>query len=165
MQRQWTRALTLCAFFCVAAGCGVSASSTGLTKDFVEEGKAALSYMQSDLIPAVGTARFADAIASSRARVKLVQSKVKNDVDKDVWLILALINVKTYELNGHKEMAGLPAMQTRTARRATEELTNERDACMSEADGWVNGTLMLRVLQSGPCLQQGRQAAAILKLK
>ena len=148
----------------MAAACGASRTSTGLTQDFVEAGRAAYSYMKSDLIPAIGTARFPDVIAASRARVKLVQSKVAAQADEGVWLILTMINAKVNESNGAREMAGL-VQPSRAAREAAEDLANEQEHCMSEADGWLNGTLSLRILKTGPCLQQATRAMAVLTKK
>ena len=162
MVRRVIGTLALCGCV-VAAGCGASASASGLTSGFAAEAKAAHDYMKSDVIPAVGTPRFPTVIAASRARVKIVQSKISGDVDEGVWLLLMMVNVKSNELNGAKELAATMTAPSRTVREALREVENERDTCMGEADGWINNTLLKQVLTKGACLAQARQAAAILK--
>jgi hypothetical protein len=53
----------------MAAGCGASASGTGVTSAFAKIGRDAHNYMKSDLIPGIGTARFPEVLAVSRAKV------------------------------------------------------------------------------------------------
>lgn len=168
MLRRLIRGLTLCG--CVmAAGCGVSASPTGLTPGFGEAAKAAHGYMASDLVPAIGTARFPDAYAASRARVKIVQSKVASEADQGVWLLLTMVNVKSSELNGARELAetvNLPSQTMRTMRESALEVASERDTCMSEANSWLTGpSVLVASLKTRPCLQQARVAMAILSKK
>ena len=147
----------------VAAGCGVSASGTGLTAGFAEAARDAHRYMKSDLIPGIGTAQFPETLALSREKVRIAQSKVAGDADEGVWLLLTMVNVKSSESHGARELAATMRQPSRAMRDAAEEVTNERDHCLSEADGWLTGTsLHLRVLNAGPCLQQARLAAAIL---
>ena len=164
MRRRWIRILTLCSCW-VAAGCGASTTGTGLTASFAEAARDAHSYMKSDLIPGIGSAHFSETLAVSRTKVRIAQSKMAGDVDEGVWLILTMVNVKSNEANGAREMAGLVLQPSRAVREAAEDVANEREHCMSEADGWLNGTLHLRILKAGPCLQQARLAAAILKKK
>jgi hypothetical protein len=149
----------------MAAGCGVSASATGLTSGFAAAARDAHNYMKSDLIPAIGTPRFPTVLAVSRTNVKLAQSKAASDADEGVWLLLTMVNVKSYELNGARELAATMTLPSQAVREADLEVATERDHCMSEADGWINGTLALRILTKGPCLQQARLAAAMLKGK
>jgi len=168
MLRRLIPGLTLCG--CVmAAGCGVSASPTGLTPGFAEAAKPAHSYMASDLIPAIGTARFPDAYAASRARVKIVQSKVASEADQGVWLLLTMVNVKSNELNGAREMAetmNLPPQTMRTMRESALEVASERDTCMSEANSWLTGPgLLVGSLKERPCLKQAKLALAVLSKK
>ena len=162
MLRRLIRGLTICGCV-IAAGCGASASGTGLTADFANEAKKAHSYMKSDLIPGIGTERFAVTYAASRARVKIVQSKVANEAERDVWLLLTMVNVKSNELNGAKELAATMNQPSRAMREAAEEVATERDTCLSEADGWLSGkSLLLASLKERPCLKQARLALAIL---
>ena len=158
---------TLAVFGCaMAAGCGVSASGTGLTPAFAKIARDAHNYMKSDLIPGIGTARFPDALAVSRAKVKIAQTKVGGDADQGVWLLLTMVNAKSYELNGAREVAEMAPESSEAVREAAQDVTNERDQCLSEADGWLTGTAaQLRTLNAGPCLQQARLAASILMKK
>jgi hypothetical protein len=149
----------------MAVGCGVSASGTGVTAGFAKAASDAHRYMKSDLIPGIGTARFPDTLAVSRAKVKIVQSKVAGDADHGVWLLLTMVNVKSYELNGALELAGVISESSQAMREAAQDVTNERDTCLSEAGGWLSGTSShLQALNAGPCLQQARLAAKILNL-
>jgi hypothetical protein len=168
MLRRLIPGLILCG--CVmAAGCGVSASPTGLTPGFAEAAKPAHSYMASDLIPAIGTARFPDAYAASRARVKIVQSKVASEADQGVWLLLTMVNVKSNELNGARELAetmNLSPQTVRTMRESALDVASERDTCMSEAETWLTGSgLLVGSMKERPCLQQARLALAVLSKK
>lgn len=165
MLRRLIRGLTVCGC-AMAAGCGASASGTGLTPDFADAAKKAHTYQKSDLIPGIGTARFPVAYAASRARVKIVQSKVASEADQGVWLLLTMVNVKSSELNGAREMAETTRVQSRAVREADEEVETERDTCLSEADGWLSGkSMLLKSLKERPCLQQALLAAAILSKK
>ena len=145
---------------------GVSARGTGVTTEFAKDARAAHAYMTSDLIPAIGTARFPTAYAASRARVKLVQSKVAGDADQGVWLLLTMVNVKSNELNGAREMAetmNLSPQTMRTMRESALEVASERDTCMSEANSWLTGSgLLVGSMKERPCLQQARLALAVL---
>jgi len=169
MLRRLIRSLTLCGC-AMAAGCGVSASPTGLTPGFAEAAKPAHSYMASDLIPAIGTARFPDAYAASRARVKIVQSKVASEADQGVWLLLTMVNVKSGEVHANREMAAemnLSPQTIRSMRESALEVSTERDVCLSEANNWLNGAgtpLHLRAMNEAPCLQQARLAAKTLHI-
>jgi hypothetical protein len=165
MLRQLFRALALCGC-AIAAGCGVSATGTGVTPGFAEAARDAHSYMKSDLIPAIGTARFPDAYAVSRTKVRLVQSKVAGNADQGVWLLLTMVNVKSNEAHGARELAETMRMDSRVVREAALDVANERDTCLSEADSWLTGTsLQLPVLNAGPCLQQARLALSVLTQK
>jgi hypothetical protein len=170
MLRQWIRRLTLCSCVLVA-GCGVSATGTGVTTEFAKDARAAHAYMTSDLIPAIGTARFPTAYTASRARVKLVQSKVAGDVDQGVWLLLTMVNVKSSELNGARELAAtmnLSSQAMRTMREGAQDVATERDSCLSEANAWLNGRstpLHMQMLNQGPCLQTARLAYSVLTKK
>jgi len=165
MLRRLLWKLTLCG--CVmAGGCGVSASPTGLTPGFAEAAKPAHSYMASDLIPAIGTARFPNAYAASRARVKIVQSKVVSEADQSVWLLLTMVNVKSNELNGARELAESMTSPSGAMQDAALEVASERDTCMAEADTWLTGpAVLIASLKSRPCLQQAKLALAILSKK
>ena len=167
MLRQWLRRVTLCG--CVlTAGCGASASGTGVTAEFAEAARAAHAYMTSDLIPATGTARFPLAIAASRARVKVIQPKAASEADHGVWLLLTMVNVKSGELHASREMAAtmdLSPQTLRSMRESAQDVANERDTCLAEADSWLNGAstpLHLKVMNDGPCLKQARLAESIL---
>jgi len=170
MMRHGMMGLALCCS-ALAAGCGVSASATGVTADFADVARKAHSYMTSDVIPAIGTARFPLAIAASRARVKVVQSKVAGEADQGVWLLLTMVNVKSDELNGSREMAdtmNLSPQARQTMRKAAIEVTTERDTCLSEANNWLNGAgtpLHLQVMNEAPCLRQAKLALAMLSKK
>ena len=153
----------------MAAGCGASASGTGLTPDFADAARKAHSYQKSDLIPGIGTARFPVAYAASRARVKIVQSKVASEADQGVWLLLTMVNVKSNELNGAREMAETMSLSPQTLRSMREsalEVANERDTCLSEANSWLTGSgLLVGSMKERPCLQQARLALAVLSKK
>ena len=165
MLRRFIRGLTLCSCL-MAAGCGVSASATGLTPGFAEAARNAHSYLKSDLIPAIGTAHFSSNLAASRAKVKIAQSKVAGNADQGVWLLLTMVNVKSDELNGARELAATMNLQSRAVREAQEDVATERDTCLSEADSWLTGTsLLVASLNARPCLQQARLALAILTKK
>jgi hypothetical protein len=168
MLRRLIRGLTVCGC-AMAAGCGASASGTGLTPDFADAARKAHSYQKSDLIPGIGTARFPVAYAASRARVKIVQSKVASEADQGVWLLLTMVNVKSSELNGAREMAEtmtLSPQTMRTMREAQEDVATERDTCLSEADGWLSGkSMLLASLKERPCLKQAKLALAVLSKK
>ena len=154
--------LTLCGC-AMAAACGASASGTGLTPDFEDEARKAHSYLKSDLIPGIGTERFPVVHAASRARVKIVESKVENEAERGVWLLLTMVNVKSYELNGARELAATMNLPSRAMREAAEEVETERDTCLAEADGWLSGkSLLVASLKERPCLKQARLALAIL---
>ena len=163
------RGLILCSC-ALAAGCGVSASATGVTPDFAKSARETHAYMTSDLIPAIGTARFPLAIAASRARVKIVQSKAKGDADFGVWLLLTMVNVKSGEVHANREMAAemnLSPQTIRSMRESALEVSTERDVCLSEANNWLNGAgtpLHLRAMNEAPCLQQARLAAKTLHI-
>jgi hypothetical protein len=167
MMRQWLPGLILCSS-ALAAGCGVSASATGVTADFADAARKAHGYLTSDVIPAIGTARFPLAIAASRARVKVVQSKVAGEADQGVWLLLTMVNVKSDELNASREMAetmNLSSQAMRTLRESALEVATERDTCLFEANSWLNGAatpLHLRVMNEAPCLRQAKLALAML---
>ena len=62
-----------------------------------------------------------------------------------------------------RELAATMKMSSKAVREADLDVSNELDHCMSEAGGWINAKLHLRVLRQGPCLQLARQAAAMLK--
>src|SRR5262245_37297830 len=162
MLRRFIRAFSLCG--CVmAAACGTSASGTGLTPGFAKIAGDAHNYMKSDLIPGIGTPRFPDALAVSRAKVKIAQSKIAGDADQGVWLLLTMVNVKSNEANGAREMPDLVPGSSQVVQEAAQDVAKERDQCLSEADGWLTGTAsQVRTLSAGPCLQQARLAAKIL---
>ena len=143
----------------------LSTTSTGLSAGFAQAARDAHSYMKSDLVPGIGTPHFPENLAVSRAKVKIAQTKISGDVDEGLFLILTLINAKSSESHAAREMAGLVLQPSRAVREAPDDLANELDHCMSEADGWANGTLHMRILNGGPCLKQGKMAAAILKQK
>ena len=167
MLRRWIRGLTLCG--CVlAAGCGVSASATGVTADFAEDARAAHTYMTSDLIPAIGTARFP--LASPRRAHESRSSSRKRPArpttacgSSSRWSTSSRAN---YTPN--REMAAtmnLTSQTIRSMREAALEVATERDTCLSEANNWLNGAstpLHLQVMNEGPCLQQARLALAVL---
>ena len=163
MLRGLIRSLTLCGC-AMAAGCGVSASGTGLTASFAEAAKDAHSYMKSDLIPGIGTARFSSAYAVSRTKVRIAQSKVAGDADQGVWLLLTMVNVKSNEAHGARELAETMRMQqSGVVQEAALDVANERDTCLSEADGWLTGSSVhVARLNAGPCMQQARLALAVL---
>jgi hypothetical protein len=74
-----------------------------------------------------------------------------------------MVNVKSNEANGAREMADLVPGSSKVVQEAAQDVANERDQCLSEADGWLTGTAsQLRALNAGPCLQQARLAAKIL---
>src|SRR5262245_41344270 len=135
MLRRLIRGLTLCG--CVMLrGSGASTATSRLSADVAEAARDAHNYMKSDLVPGIGTARFADAIAASRAKVRIAQSKVSADADKGVWLVLMMVNVKSNESNGASELARTVSVApSRAAREAAQDLANELDHCMSEAEG------------------------------
>jgi hypothetical protein len=166
MLRRLIRGLALCGC-AMAAGCGVSASGTGLTAGFAEAAKDAHRYMKSDLIPGIGTARFPSAYAVSRTKVRIAQTKVAGNADQGVWLLLTMVNVKSNESNGAGELAEVTGMQQSPAvREAALDVANERDSCMSEVDSWLSGTSSLVAsLNARPCLQQARLALAVLNKK
>ena len=150
----------------MAAGCGASATATGVTPGFAKVAKDAHNYMKSDLIPGIATARFPDVLAVSRSKVKIAQSKIGGDADQGVWLLLTMVNVKSNEANGAREMADLVSPPSEAVREAADDVANERNQCLSEADGWLNGPAsQLRTLKAGPCLRQARLAASILMKK
>ena len=165
MLRAWSiRVLTLSGL-AVAAGCGVSASGTGLTPAFADVARDAHRYMTEHMLTAIGTERFPTALAESRSRVRALKSKVSNDTDKGLWLVLTMINVKSGEAGQMHEMRGYldrsPAVQA-----AARDVISERDACLAEARGWLSGTASkVPGLKAAPCLQSARQAAAMLGLK
>jgi hypothetical protein len=148
----------------IAAGCGgVSASATGLTPAFADIARDAHRYMKFDLIPAIGTGRFPMMLAASRAKIKVGQLKIASEADKDVWLILTMVNVKANESNGMTEVSGLMSLPSTAVQSAAEDVTGERDQCMAEAEGWLSGSSSkVAGLKAGPCLAMARQAAAIL---
>ena len=123
MLRTWSIGVLTLSGLAVAAGCGVSASTTGLTPAFAEAAGDAHRYMTEHLLAAMGTSQFPRALAESRARVKTVRSKVSNDADKNLWLVLAMINVKSnearsmYDLRNYMDRA--PQVVTRVIGRAT----------------------------------------------
>ena len=169
MLRRLIRMLALygCA---MAAGCGVSASGTGLTAAFTEAARDAHRYITSDLVPAIGTARFPVVLATSRAKVKILQLKAASDADNGVWLILTMINAKSNESHHTDELTGLMNQLSGDAQAASsdaqatsQDVANERDQCIAEAEGWLSGnSSKVAALKAGPCLQQARRAAAIL---
>ena len=169
MLRQWIRGLILCSGV-LATGCGVSASATGVTPDFAKSAKEAHAYMTSDVIPGTGTARFPFVIAASCAWVTIVRSKAASEADEGVWLLLAMVNVKANELHAAREMAATMTLSPQTMRSMREsalDVETERDVCLSEANNWLNGAgtpLHLKMMSQGPCLQQARLAAKILKI-
>lgn len=145
----------------IAFGCGVSASSTGLTPAFADLARSANGYIKSDLIPAIGSARFPMALAASRARVKSIQLKVASEADKGLWLILTMINVKSSESHNMKEE--LEVRPSRVAQSADDDLTAERDQCVFEAQEWLTAPeSRVARLKTQPCLRQALQAAALL---
>ena len=165
MLRRLIRGLALCG--CVtAAGCGVSASATGLTAGFAKAAKDAHSYMKSDLIPGIGTAHFSENLAVSRAKVKIAQSKMAGNADQGVWLLLTMVNAKSYELNGARELAEeMPQPPSPAMREAALEVASERDTCLSEVESWLSGpAVLVASLNDRPCLQQARLAAKVLNL-
>ena len=119
----------------MAAGCGVSASGTGVTPGFAEAAKDAHSYMKSDLIPGIGTARFPYVYAVSRTKVRIAQSKVAGNADQGVWLLLTMVNVKSNEAQRRARTGRNHAHATQSAamREAALDVANERDTCLSEA--------------------------------
>lgn len=147
----------------MALGCGVSAGSTGLTPAFADLARGAHGYIRSDLLPAIGTARFPMTLAASRARVKSLQLKVASEADKDLWLILTMINVKSSESNSVKDLSALMDRPSPAADEVAREAAAERDQCLSEADGWLSGgASKVASLKAAPCLRMVRQAAALL---
>jgi hypothetical protein len=165
MLTRWTRSLVFC-FCAMAVACGSADSGTGLSAAFADAARDAHRYMTSDLIPAIGTARFPSALAVSRSKVKLAQSKVSGEADQGVWLLLTMVNVKSNESNGARELADMGRSPSRAAREAALEVANERDHCLSEADGWLSGkSALVQSLNTRPCLQQARLAASVLSKK
>jgi hypothetical protein len=167
--RAWSIRLFTLLGCAIAAGCGVSASATGLTPAFADIARDAHRYLKSDLVPAIGTARFPMTLAASRAKIKIGQLKVASEADKDVWLILTMVNVKSSELHnltdmgGLNEVGGVLSRQSAVVQSAAQDVTGERDQCLAEAEGWLSGTAAkVAALKTGPCLRMVRQAAAIL---
>lgn len=163
MLRRWVLTLTLCSAW-VVAGCGASTTRAGLTADFAEAAKDAHNYQKSHLVPGIGGAHFSETLAASKAKVKVAEAKVANDADEGVWLILTMINVKSYEANGARELEGL-VPPSRASREAAEDLTNEREHCMNEAEGWLSGKVLPRVLNEASCLKTARLAASVVMKK
>jgi hypothetical protein len=147
----------------MASGCGVAASETGLTPAFADIARDAHRYMKSDLIPAIGHARFPMTLAASRAKVKIGQLKIASEADKDVWLILTMVNVKSNESNAMSEVSELMNLPAQNVQSAAQDVIGERDQCLSEAEGWLSGTAStVAALKAGLCLRMARQAAAVL---
>jgi hypothetical protein len=146
----------------IVVGCGESTTKTGLTPEFAEIAGSAQAYIKSDLLPAIGTARFPTMVATSRARVKSAEAKIGNDADKGLWLILMMINVKSNESNSMQEE--LLVRPNRAARSAMDDLNNEREHCVSEADQWLSAPpkFVVARLNDLPCVKLARQAAAML---
>ena len=153
----------------LAAGCGNSASGSGVTSDFAKAARDARSYMTSDLIPLIGTSSFPSALVESRTKVRMAQSKVSSEADQGVWLLLTMVNVKSDELNGTREMIKTMHLSSQTKgimRESALEVASERDTCLSEADSWLSGSsLLVASLKTRPCLQQARLAMAVLSNK
>ena len=165
MLRTWSIGVLTLSGLAVAAGCGVSASTTGLTPAFAEAAGDAHRYMTEHLLAAMGTSQFPRALAESRARVKTVRSKVSNDADKNLWLVLAMINVKSNEARSMYDLRNYMDRAPQVVQAASREVIGERDACLAEAQGWLSGTASkVPALKAAPCLQGARQAAAILGL-
>ena len=161
MLRQSIRmlALSMCA---LAVGCGVSASGTGLGAEFKSAASEAYSHIKSQLIPAIGDARFAVALGTSRAKVKLLQPKATNEAEQGVWLLLTMVNVKSAESNAGIELAALTHKSTASV-EAAREVASERTQCLTEVEGWLAGNAAkLPALKRSPCLESARMAAAML---
>ena len=145
----------------LAVGCGVSASGMGLNPEFAKEARVAYRYLESHVIPEIPNARFAQVLAESRAKVKGAQSKVSNNAERGVWLLLTMVNVKANETRGIEELSRTtPSAASQSAWR---EVVAERTQCMTELHGWLSGDeSKLPALERSPCLQTARQAAAVL---
>jgi hypothetical protein len=111
------------------------------------------------VIPQVGRPGFPMALAASRAKVKLLQPKVTSEAERDVWLLLTMVNVMASQSHSIQEIGGPSA----GAAEAARDVAVEQTECMTEATGWLSGDASkLPALKAGPCLQRVRQAAAIL---
>ena len=162
MLRQSMRGLVLSAS-ALAAGCGVSASGTGLGAEFVNAAKDAHSHISSQLVPHIGEGRFPVTLGVSRAKVKLLQHKVTNDAEKGVWLLLTMSNALAAQSHSMDELAGLSRASSAATAEAAQDVVTERTQCITEAAGWLSGNAAkLPALKAGPCLARAKQAAAIL---
>jgi hypothetical protein len=147
----------------MAAGCGVSASGLGLSSEFTAAARDAHRYIESHVIPEIRNSRFPTVLTESRGKVKSLQAKATNDAERGVWLLLTMINAKANESRGAYELSLRPNWSSPSLTAASQEVQAERQQCMNEVGDWLAGNAsQLAALRAAPCLQQAKQAAAIL---
>ena len=145
------------------AGCGVSATGTGLSPAFAEAARDAREYIKTEMIPVGRMPQFPAALAEARAIVKDAETKIGNDADRGVWLVLNMINTKANETRRIYELEERTGRRAPATIEALKEVVNERTLCLTELEGWLsNDVSKVPELQRGTCLRLAKQAAAIL---
>ena len=162
MMRTWSVGILSLLTSATVAGCALSATGTGLSPAFAEAAREAHEYIKMDMIPVGRMPQFPAALAESRAIVKDAETKIGNDADRGVWLVLNTINAKANETRKIYELEERTGRAPATV-AALADVVNERTQCLTELEGWLsNDVSKVPELQRGTCLRLATQAAAIL---
>lgn len=163
MMRRVIGGIGLAVWVTVAAGCGVSARGAGLSPEFTAAGRDAHRFMEVHLIPEIRNARFARVLTESRVKVKHLQTLMTSEEERNVWLLLTMINAKANESRHLYELSLRDGVPVSSSVAASQAVDLERRQCMREAGGWLSGEASpLAALTVGPCLVETKQAAALL---
>ncbi len=147
----------------VSVGCGVSARGVGLSAEFTAAARDAHRYMESHLIPEIRNARFARVLTESRLKVKHLQETMTSEEERNVWLLLTMINAKANESRHLYELTVRDGVPVSSGMAGSSAVDLERRQCMREAGGWLAGDAsQLDALKSAPCLVDTKRAVAVL---
>ena len=135
----------------MAVGCGVSTTATGLGAEFAAAARDAHRFIDSQLIPQIGSPDFPSSLAASRAKFKLLQPQVTNEAERHVSYLLSMANALAGQSHQVLELAS-------AKRELAQELAMERTQCMTEVAGWLGGDASdLPRLKAAPCLRRALQ--------
>ena len=164
MMRAWSMGIILSVVGTTAvAGCGVSATGTGLSPVFAGVARDAYEHITLDMIPVGRMPQFRAALADSRAIVKGAETKIVNDADRGVWLVLNMINAKASETRQIYELEERTRRRTPATIAALKDVVAARTQCVTELEGWLSDDVSkVAALQRGACLQSAKQSAVIL---
>ena len=135
----------------VAVACGASTTATGLGPEFAAAARDAHRFIDSQLIPQIGSPGFPSSLAASRAKFTQLQPKVTNDAERNVSYLLSMANALAGQ--SHQVLELSPAK-----RELAQEIAMERTQCMTEVASWLAGDASnLPALKAAPCLRRALQ--------